>query len=103
LLGLVDPAAVLVCTDGSKFHHPDEDALEKIHSHYPDTPIHFTDDTDHIRQRAATVGALPPAAMPLRLDFGSAAPTERTMDRGDVATQRPLTPGRRSGPLAAEP
>jgi hypothetical protein len=33
-------------------------------------PIHFTDDTEHIRQRAATVGALPPAVLPLRLEFG---------------------------------
>ena len=27
LLALIEPAAVLVCTDGSKFKHPDEDAL----------------------------------------------------------------------------
>ncbi len=72
LLDLIDPAAVLVCTDGSKFRHPDEDALGKIRSHYPDVPIHFTDDTDHIRQRAATVGARPPEALPLRLDLGTA-------------------------------
>ncbi len=51
LLELIDPAAVLVCTDGSKFHHPDEDALEKVRSHYPDVPIHFTDNTEHIRLR----------------------------------------------------
>jgi beta-lactamase superfamily II metal-dependent hydrolase len=69
LLELIDPGAVLVCTDGSKFRHPDEDALEKIRSHYPEAPIHFTDDTDHIRQRAATVGALPPEVLPLQLDF----------------------------------
>ena len=53
-------------------HHPDEDALHKIRSHYPETPIHFTDATDHIRQRAAAVGALPPAELPLRLEFGGA-------------------------------
>jgi glyoxylase-like metal-dependent hydrolase (beta-lactamase superfamily II) len=70
LLDLIDPGAILVCTDGSKFRHPDEDALAKIRSHYPEVPIHFTDDTEHIRQRAATVGALPPAVLPLRLELG---------------------------------
>ena len=35
LLALIDPGAVLVCTDGSKFHHPDEDTLEKVRAHYP--------------------------------------------------------------------
>ena len=70
-MDLIDPGAVLVCTDGSKFRHPDEDALQKIRSHYPDVPIHFTDDTDHIRQRAATVGAVPPLVSPLQLDFGT--------------------------------
>jgi hypothetical protein len=72
LLDLIDPAAVLVCTDGSKFHHPDEDALEKVRSHYPDVPIQFTDDTDLIRQRAAVVGARPPQVLPLQLDLGTA-------------------------------
>ena len=72
LLELIDPGAILVCTDGSKFHHPDEDALEKIRSHYPDMPIHFTDDTEHIRRRAATVGARPPEVLPLQLDLGTA-------------------------------
>ena len=104
LLDLIDPGAVLVCTDGSKFHHPDEDALQKIRSHYPDTAIHFTDDTDHIRQRAATVGALPPAELPLRLEFGGAPSAERTMDRADASTIRPATPaGRRAGPIGTAP
>jgi hypothetical protein len=69
LLALVAPRSVLVCTDGSKFRHPDEDALAKVREHYPDVPIHFTDDTDHIRQRAALVGSAPPAATPVRLAF----------------------------------
>jgi beta-lactamase superfamily II metal-dependent hydrolase len=72
LLALIDPGAVLVCTDGSKFHHPDEDALEKVRSHYPEVPIHFTDDNEHIRQRAATVGARPPEVLPLLLHLGTA-------------------------------
>ena len=72
LLDLIDPGAILVCTDGSKFHHPDEDALEKIRAHYPDVPIHFTDDTEHIRQRAAAVGARPPDVVPLQLHLGKA-------------------------------
>lgn len=70
LLELIDPAAILVCTDGSKFHHPDEDALAKIRAHYPRVPIYFTDDNAHIRQRAATVGATPPAALPWKVEFG---------------------------------
>ena len=72
LLDLIDPGAILVCTDGSKFHHPDEDALEKIRSHYPEVPIHFTDDTEHIRLRAAAVGARPPEVLPLQLQLGTA-------------------------------
>ena len=72
LLELIDPGAILVCTDGSKFHHPDEDALEKVRSHYPEVPIHFTDDTEHIRLRAATVGARPPEVLPLQLQLGTA-------------------------------
>jgi beta-lactamase superfamily II metal-dependent hydrolase len=72
LLDLIDPGAVLVCTDGSKFRHPDEDALEKVRSHYPEVPIHFTDDTEHIRMRAATVGAHPPEVLPLQLHLGTA-------------------------------
>jgi beta-lactamase superfamily II metal-dependent hydrolase len=72
LLDLVDPAAILICTDGSKFHHPDEDALEKVRSHYPTVPIHFTDDTELIQQRAALVGSTPPETLPLRLDLGAA-------------------------------
>ena len=84
LLDLIDPGAVLVCTDGSKFRHPDEDALQKIRSHYPDVPIHFTDDTDHIRQRAATVGAVPPLVLPLQLDFGTPS-TGADVDRAEDA------------------
>jgi beta-lactamase superfamily II metal-dependent hydrolase len=72
LLALIDPDAILVCTDGSKFHHPDEDALEKVRAHYPEVPIHFTDDTELIRLRAATVGARPPEVLPLQLHLGTA-------------------------------
>ncbi len=35
LLELVEPDEILVCTDGSKFKHPDEDALDMIRLHYP--------------------------------------------------------------------
>ena len=77
LLDLIDPRAILVCTDGSKFHHPDEDALAKIRSHYPDVPIHFTDDTELIRERAASVGARPPEVLPLQLHLGASAGQRR--------------------------
>ena len=73
LLNLIEPGAILVCTDGSKFHHPDEDALEKVRAHYPDVPIHFTDDNDLIRERAAAVGTRPPQVLPLQLDLGAAS------------------------------
>ena len=92
LLDLIDPGAVLVCTDGSKFRHPDEDALQKIRAHYPKVPIHFTDDTDHIRQRAATVGAVPPLVLPLQLDFGTPS-TSPEVDRAEDAARRPAVPG----------
>jgi beta-lactamase superfamily II metal-dependent hydrolase len=99
LLDLIDPAAVLVCTDGSKFHHPDEDALQKIRSHFPGAPIHFTDDTAHIRQRAATVDARPPDVLPLRLDFGVGPAVEPTVERDDAVKDEPETStGRRAGP-----
>jgi hypothetical protein len=61
LLALIDPDHVLVCTDGSKFKHPDEDALDMIRRHYPTAPIHFTDDTELIRSRAARVGSSTPS------------------------------------------
>jgi beta-lactamase superfamily II metal-dependent hydrolase len=67
LLQLIDPAAVLVCTDGTKFSHPDEDAIALVRSTYPNAPIHFTDDTPLIRQRAETVGGLLPGDGPTRL------------------------------------
>jgi beta-lactamase superfamily II metal-dependent hydrolase len=70
LLDLVEPRAILVCTDGSKFRHPDEDALEKIRAHYPEVPVHFTDDSEIIRQRAPVVGSEPPTVLPVRLGLG---------------------------------
>ncbi len=72
LLDLIEPGAVLVCTDGSKFKHPDEDAMRKVREHYPDVPIHFSDDdgvNEHIRRRAAIVGSQPIVELPLRLRF----------------------------------
>ena len=62
LLDLIEPAQILVCTDGSKFKHPDEDALDKVRKRYPAVPIFFTDDTELIRLRAARVGSTTPKA-----------------------------------------
>jgi beta-lactamase superfamily II metal-dependent hydrolase len=67
LLELVAPRAVLVCTDGSKFEHPDADAIALVRQAYPDVPIHFTDATDLIRQRSADVGGIVPEDGPVRL------------------------------------
>ncbi|NND76092.1 MAG: alpha/beta fold hydrolase [Ilumatobacter sp.] len=74
LLDLIRPANILICTDGSKFKHPDADALQKIRSHFPSVPIHFTDDTDIITQRAGSIGVTPPSAdeLPVELRFGTA-------------------------------
>lgn len=69
LLELIDPAAVLVCTDGSKFKHPDLDALDKVRHHYPNVPIHFTANTPLIQERAQRVGSTAPAALPVTLRF----------------------------------
>jgi CHAT domain len=65
LLDLIVPDEILVCTDGSKFNHPDEDALGMVRAHYPDAVIHFTDDTEVIRKRAAHVGLATPTSSPV--------------------------------------
>jgi len=39
--------------------------MEMVRRHYPDVPIHFTDTTDVIRDRALQVGASVPAASPI--------------------------------------
>jgi beta-lactamase superfamily II metal-dependent hydrolase len=65
LLDLIEPEQILVCTDGSQFSHPDEDALEKVRAHYPDVPIHFTDSTELIRKRAQLVDMQAPTATPV--------------------------------------
>ena len=72
LLDLIDPATILICTDGSKFKHPDADALQKIRDHYPDVPIRFTDNTDVIVERAGSIGLDAPSAdeLPVELHFG---------------------------------
>jgi beta-lactamase superfamily II metal-dependent hydrolase len=65
LLDLIDPEQILICTDGSQYGHPDEDALEKVRSTYPNVPIHFTDSTDLIRKRAHHVDMQAPASTPV--------------------------------------
>ncbi len=74
LLGLIDPKKILICTDGSKFKHPDADALQKIRDHYPDVPIQFTDNTDVIAERAASIGMTAPSPdeLPVELTFATA-------------------------------
>ncbi len=72
LLDLIDPAMVLICTDGSKFGHPDADALQMLRKHYPNVPIRFTDNTDVIADRARSIGLEPPTEeqLPVVLHFG---------------------------------
>jgi hypothetical protein len=52
----------MICTDGSKYSHPDSDALDLLRQHYPDVPILFTDATDLIRERARQIGASEPSS-----------------------------------------
>ena len=69
LLDLVDPGTILICTDGSRFGHPDHETIELLRKHFPTTPIQFTDDTPIIRERAALAGTVPPTASPVTLRF----------------------------------
>jgi beta-lactamase superfamily II metal-dependent hydrolase len=64
LLTLVDPRRILVCTDGSKYEHPDEDAIVKVRQHYPNAEICFTDRTPITEQRASLIGGVLPTASP---------------------------------------
>ena len=58
LLQLIDPGTILICTDGTRFGHPDSETIDLLREHYATTPIQFTDDTPIIRERAAHAGAL---------------------------------------------
>ena len=69
LLGLIDPGTILVCTDGTRFGHPDLETIDLLRQHYAATPIQFTDDTAIIRERAARAGSVPPAQSPVSLRF----------------------------------
>jgi hypothetical protein len=69
LLGLIDPVRVLVCTDGSKFEHPDANAMEMVHRHYPRAETVFTDRTTVTEERFGLVGAVGPATSPVVLQL----------------------------------
>ena len=69
LLDLIDPGAILICTDGSRFGHPDVETIDLLRQHYPSTPIQFTDDTPVIRERAAHAGSVPPSQVPVSVRF----------------------------------
>lgn len=68
LLELIEPTIVLICTDGSRFGHPDVETIDLLRRHYPRTPIQFTDDSDVIRSRASHAGSTPPVSAPVRLE-----------------------------------
>lgn len=69
LLELIDPGTILICTDGSRFGHPDVDTIDLLRQCYPVTPIQFTDDTAVIRERSARAGSIPPAQLPVSIRF----------------------------------
>jgi hypothetical protein len=51
------------------FKHPDVDALREVRRCYPKVPILFSDNTELIVERAATVDGIVPTAQPVRLSF----------------------------------
>ena len=69
LLELIDPGTILICTDGSRFGHPDVETIDLLRQRYPVTPIQFTGDTAVIRERAAHAGSIPPAQLPVSIRF----------------------------------
>ena len=69
LLALIDPGIILICTDGSRFGHPDRETIDLLRQHYATTPIQFTDDTAIIKERAAHAGSVPPAQVPVSFRF----------------------------------
>ena len=69
LLDLIDPGAILICTDGTRFGHPDVETIDLLRQHYPSTPIRFTDDTPIVRERAAHAGSVPPSQVPVSFRF----------------------------------
>lgn len=68
LLELIEPATILICTDGSRFDHPDIETIDMLRRHYPQVPIQFTDDSEVIRSRASHAGSTPPVSTPVRLE-----------------------------------
>jgi hypothetical protein len=69
LLDLLDPGVILICTDGTRFGHPDVETIDLLRQHYPSTPIQFTDDTPIVRERAAHAGSVPPSQVPVSFRF----------------------------------
>ena len=69
LLELIDPETILICTDGTRFGHPDRETIDLLRKHYPVAPIQFTDDSSVIRERAAHAGSVPPSQVPVSLRF----------------------------------
>ncbi|HSB87142.1 MAG TPA: CHAT domain-containing protein [Ilumatobacteraceae bacterium] len=69
LLDLIDPGVILICTDGTRFGHPDRETIDLLRQHYATPPIQFTDDTPIVRERAALAGSVPPAQSPVNLRF----------------------------------
>ena len=69
LLDLIDPGVILICTDGTRFGHPDVETIDLLRQHYPSTPIQFTDDTPIVRERAAHAGSVPPSQVPVSFRF----------------------------------
>jgi beta-lactamase superfamily II metal-dependent hydrolase len=69
LLELVEPGAVLFCTDGTRYGHPDHETIDLLRKHYAATTLHFTDDTPVTRERAAYAGTAAPSHPPVSLRF----------------------------------
>ncbi|MFZ0157894.1 MAG: CHAT domain-containing protein [Kineosporiaceae bacterium] len=69
LLDLIDPRQILICTDGSKFKHPDPDTLDLLRRHYPGVPVLFTDATPVVEEHARQVGGSVPSSSPVVIEL----------------------------------
>ena len=80
LLDLIEPERILICTDGSKYRHPDPETLNLVKKHYPDVPILFTDATDRIRERLSQIGASVPPSLPQVIKLPTGPPPVADLD-----------------------
>ena len=60
LLGVIDPGTILVCTDGTRFGHPDHETIDLVRQHYVTTPIQSPENCGDIGRIPPYPGRSPP-------------------------------------------